>query len=39
MIRLLNTNIIRKRAIQKLGIRDLCGLIKFVIQHGLTPLD
>ena len=29
----------RSRLMQKLGIRDIPALIKFAIQHGLTPLD
>jgi DNA-binding NarL/FixJ family response regulator len=29
----------RSRLMQKLGIDDLPGLIKFAIQHGLTPLE
>jgi DNA-binding NarL/FixJ family response regulator len=29
----------RSRLMQKLGIDDLTGLIKFAIQHGLTPLE
>ncbi len=29
----------RRRLMQKLGIRDIPALIKFAIQHGLTPLD
>jgi DNA-binding NarL/FixJ family response regulator len=29
----------RSRLMQKLGIDDLTGLIKFAIQHGLTSLD
>jgi len=28
----------RSRLMDKLGIRDLPGLVKFAIQHGLTPL-
>ncbi len=28
----------RSRMMQKLGIRDLAGLVKFAIQHGLTSL-
>lgn len=27
----------RARIMQKLGVKDLTGLIKFAIQHGLTP--
>ena len=29
----------RSRLMQKLGVRDLAGLIKFAIQHGITSLD
>jgi RNA polymerase sigma factor (sigma-70 family) len=29
----------RTRLMQKLGIGDLPGLVKFAIQHGLTPLE
>ena len=29
----------RSRLMQKLGISDLPGLVKFAIQHGLTPLE
>jgi len=29
----------RSRIMQKLGIHDLPGLVKFAIQHGLTPLE
>jgi DNA-binding NarL/FixJ family response regulator len=29
----------RSRLMQKLGIGDLPGLVKFAIQHGLTPLE
>ncbi len=29
----------RSRLMQKLGIRDLPGLVKFAIQHRLTPLE
>lgn len=29
----------RSRMMQKLGISDLPGLVKFAIQHGLTPLE
>jgi RNA polymerase sigma factor (sigma-70 family) len=29
----------RSRLMEKLGIGDLPGLIKFAIQHGLTPLE
>jgi DNA-binding NarL/FixJ family response regulator len=29
----------RSRLMAKLGVKDLPGLIKFVIQHGLTPMD
>jgi len=29
----------RCRMMEKLDIHDLHGLIKFAIQHGLTPLD
>jgi DNA-binding NarL/FixJ family response regulator len=29
----------RSRLMQKLGIDDLASLIKFAIQHGLTPLE
>jgi DNA-binding NarL/FixJ family response regulator len=29
----------RSRLMQKLGIHDLPGLVKFAIQHGLTPLE
>ena len=29
----------RSRLMQKLGIEDLPGLVKFAIQHGLTSLD
>jgi DNA-binding NarL/FixJ family response regulator len=28
----------RSRLMQKLGITDLAGLVKFAIQHGITPL-
>lgn len=28
----------RSRLMQKLGVRDLPGLVRFAIQHGLTPL-
>jgi DNA-binding NarL/FixJ family response regulator len=28
----------RSRLMQKLGISDMAGLIKFAIQHGITPL-
>lgn len=29
----------RSRLMQKLGVNDLPGLVKFAIQHGLTPLE
>jgi len=29
----------RSRLMNKLGIDDLAGLVKFAIQHGLTPLE
>lgn len=29
----------RSRLMQKLNIGDVAGLVKFAIQHGLTPLD
>jgi DNA-binding NarL/FixJ family response regulator len=29
----------RSRLMSKLGIRDLPSLVKFAIQHGLTPLE
>ena len=29
----------RSRLMQKLGIEDLPSLVKFAIQHGLTPLE
>jgi hypothetical protein len=29
----------RSRMMQKLGIGDLPGLVKFAIQHGVTQLD
>lgn len=29
----------RSRLMQKLGIKDLPALVKFAIQHGLTPLE
>ena len=29
----------RSRLMAKLGIKDLSGLVKFVIQHGLSPMD
>ncbi|MDH7486385.1 MAG: response regulator transcription factor [Anaerolineae bacterium] len=29
----------RSRLMQKLGLRDLPSLVKFAIQHGLTPLE
>lgn len=29
----------RSRLMGKLGVKDLPGLIKFVIQHGLSPMD
>ncbi|MHB8069375.1 MAG: response regulator [Desulfobaccales bacterium] len=29
----------RSRLMGKLGVKDLQGLIKFVIQHGLSPID
>lgn len=29
----------RNRLREKLNIRDLPGLVKFAIQHGLTPLE
>ena len=29
----------RSRLMQKLGIKDLPGLVKFAIQHGLTPIE
>lgn len=29
----------RSRLMTKLGVRDLPGLVKFAIQHGLTPMD
>ncbi len=29
----------RSRLMQKLGVHDLPSLVKFAIQHGLTPLD
>jgi DNA-binding NarL/FixJ family response regulator len=29
----------RSRLLHKLDIRDIPGLVKFAIQHGLTPLD
>jgi DNA-binding NarL/FixJ family response regulator len=28
----------RSRLMQKLGVKDIPGLVKFAIQHGLTPL-
>jgi len=32
-------NTYRSRLMQKLGVSDLPGLVKFAIQHGLTPLE
>ena len=29
----------RSRIMQKLGLRDLPSLVKFAIQHGITPLE
>ncbi|RJR36940.1 MAG: DNA-binding response regulator [Deltaproteobacteria bacterium] len=29
----------RSRLMKKLGVKDLPGLIKFVLRHGLTPMD
>lgn len=29
----------RSRMMQKLGLNDLPGLVKFAIQHGITPLE
>jgi DNA-binding NarL/FixJ family response regulator len=29
----------RSRLMQKLGVNDVPGLVKFAIQHGLTPVD
>ncbi len=29
----------RSRLMTKLGIKDLPALVKFAVQHGLTPLD
>jgi DNA-binding CsgD family transcriptional regulator len=29
----------RSRIMDKLGIKDIPGLVKFAIQHGLTPLE
>ena len=29
----------RSRMMQKLKVRDLPGLVKFAIQHGITSLD
>lgn len=29
----------RSRMMQKLGINDLPALVRFAIQHGLTPLE
>jgi DNA-binding CsgD family transcriptional regulator len=29
----------RSRLMHKLGISDLPGLVRFAIQHGLTPLE
>lgn len=29
----------RSRLMEKLGLRDLPSLVKFAVQHGLTPLD
>ncbi|MCK9229878.1 MAG: response regulator transcription factor [Syntrophales bacterium] len=29
----------RSRLMNKLGIKDISGLIKFAIQHGITPLE
>ncbi len=29
----------RSRIMSKLGIRDITGLVKFAIQHGLTPIE
>ncbi len=29
----------RSRIMEKLGIHDLPGLVKFAIQHGITPLE
>jgi DNA-binding NarL/FixJ family response regulator len=29
----------RSRLMQKLGVSDIPGLVKFAIQHGLTSLD
>jgi DNA-binding NarL/FixJ family response regulator len=29
----------RSRVMQKLGVNDLPGLVKFAIQHGITPLE
>jgi DNA-binding CsgD family transcriptional regulator len=29
----------RSRLMAKLGIKDLPGLIKFMIQHGLIPVE
>jgi DNA-binding NarL/FixJ family response regulator len=32
-------NTYRSRLMSKLGIEDLASLVKFAIQHGLTPLE
>jgi DNA-binding NarL/FixJ family response regulator len=29
----------RSRLMKKIGVKDLPGLVKFAIQHGLTPID
>jgi len=32
-------NTYRSRLMQKLGVSDLAGLVKFAIQHGLSPVE
>jgi DNA-binding NarL/FixJ family response regulator len=34
-----SVDIYRSRLMKKLGIKDLSGLVRFAIQHGLTPLE
>lgn len=29
----------RSRVMHKLGVRDFAGLVRFAVQHGLTPLE
>lgn len=34
-----SVDIYRSRLMKKLGIKDISGLVRFAIQHGLTPLE